>query len=1250
MLESRSSRRLAALLGSTALVAVASASSSFAGNVSWIGSTTDWQSPVNWTGITVPGMTDTVTINTTNAPAMLVNGMAGTTGSLLVGTAGSGSLWIDNGLQLTSWASSSVGDTAGSTGVVTIRNTSSWVLQGVSLLEVGKAGNGTLDLAHGSWVTGTNAVIGTQGGSTGLVTIDGTNSKLQVNGTLTVGNSGKGTINITNGGKALGGNAAVVGAASGGTGFVTVDGANSWFSANAVTVGSSGTGTVTVTNGGTLGAGLYLGLGYASGASGTVTITGAGSKVQVGSGGTGNVFIGDQGGTGTLKLQSGASGVVSGNVTLGNTVNTSGTLDLSGSGTTLAINSVAGSGGGFYVGYAGNGTANLSNSASLTADNIYVGSQANSQGTLTVQSGATITGRVTLGVGANSSGTFTVTGAGTNTTVGAVTVGDAGTGFLNVLAGGKVTGGFTALGFATGGSGTITVDGSGSRLDLSGNLYDGSFGAGAITVSNGGVMTEAGNTNIGFKAGASGSLSIKGAGSQYLSIGSSVDFNIGINGAATVDVSDGGKLVAGHTLGVGMNTGTATLTVDGTGSVVEADRIYVGSNKPAGAKAVLNVVNGGAVNVQYAELGSAVVSGAGSALNVSSAIGGTSLVIGSNNDSVLTLNKGGAVNAAGNVVIAQQAGSNGHLYIGSLTGGTPATAPGTLTASGIQFGDGTGGLIFNHTSAAYTFAVPISGNGSIDNFAGHTILTGDSSGFTGFAGVAGGILSINGSLANGNFHVQNGGTLGGTGTIGTLDVTKGGIVAPGNSIGTLTVANFADFANGTFYQVQLDAKGNSDKLVVGTTTTINGGTVQAQVQAGSYAPSTKYTILTSAGGVTGTFAGATSDAAFLTPSLSYDANDVYLTMTRNVASFASVGATPNQAATGGAVDPFGYGNRLWNAVVTLNAAQARSAFDQLSGDIHPSTLGVLVEDSRFVRAAAIDRLRESFSAVGTGSRSAMAYAADPATVKPDAAFAVWGRVIGSWGRAGSDGNAAALSHNTGGFFSGIDSRVGDDWRVGVLSGYTHANLSSASDASRASVESYHFGGFAGAQWGAIGFRSGAAYSWHHIGSSRTVAIPGFTDQLSAGYGATTAQAFGELGYRIDLSRRGALEPFAALAYVDTRSKGFTEAGGDGGRGNQRRRLFHARLARRGRLRARRLGCALDGDARLAPRLWRRDAGNRHELRREQRLHRGRPADRARRRRHRSRLRPCPDPQRHLRRQLHGAVCQARERQWREGGL
>ncbi|MDR3468179.1 MAG: autotransporter domain-containing protein [Xanthobacteraceae bacterium] len=1148
---------IAVLLGTTALVSAATTMPVAAGNVNWTGATTpDWQVGSNWSGSAVPTTNDTVTIDTmTPNPTILESG-TGATGSLYVGATGHGSLTLDTGVGLTSSASSSIGDQAGGVGVVTVRGSASWLLSGLAMLEVGKYGNGTLHISSGALVTATTVVIGSQAGSTGLVTIDGVNSELSVNNTLIVGSNSGGTLNLTNGGQALAGNSAVVGDAAGVTGTVTVDGAKSWFSANSITVGSSGTGTVTVSNGGTISAGSALDLGFATSGNGTVTVTGAGSTLQVGSGGTGSLIIGDLG-AGTLNINSGATGTVSGTVTLGNAANSSGILNLSGSGSTLTVSKVSGNGGSIYAGYAGSGTINLSNAATLTADQIFVGSQSGSQGTFNVRSGATVTANTGLDIGgsAGSTGTVTVTGTGSTLTAGsgastALTVGDSGTGTLNIQAGGNViANGLGLVGSLSGSSGTINVDGAGSQLTVNNNFYDGSAGGsgtGMIVVSNGGVITVADNSYIGMAGNAT--LTVTGKGSRYVDNGN--DVNIGGNGTATVNILNGGNLTANNNVTIGEGAGAATVNVDGVGSILQSAHLTIGDGN-SGSTATLNVTNGGTVNSGYAVLGfgnssvngAASVSGAGSVWNVTSTVSGNSLVIGNYGTGSLAVSNGGAATAAGNVVIAQEAGSTGTLIIGSAPGHA-ATAPGSVTAPSIQFGAGTGEIDFNHTGAAYTFAVPVSGSGIIAQWAGHTILTGDSSGFTGRAFVDGGTLSVNGSLANATVYVDTGGTLGGNGTVGALAVHAGGILAPGNSIGTLTVAASASFASGSFYQVEVDGSGRSDRLVVGGATTISGGTVQALATPSVYFGANRYTILTSAGGVTGTFAGVTSSAAFLTPSLSYDHNDVYLTLTRNAAGFASVGATRNQTATGAAVDAAGFGNPLWNAVVTLTAAQARTAFDQVSGEIHASTRATLVEDSRFLRDAAIDRLRDAFRNAGAPGGPAMAYAStDLAPAAPDASFAVWGRAIGSWGRTSSDGNAAAVSHDTAGLVSGVDALISDFTRLGALAGYTRTNLDSAATASTAGSDNFHVGVYSGSQWGALGLRAGATYSFNRIDATRSVAFPGFADHLTSAYDAGTFQAFGDLGYRIDVAPKAAVEPFAGIAYVGLHTNGFAESGG-----------------------------------------------------------------------------------------------------------
>jgi len=126
--------------------------------------------------------------------------------------------------------------------------------------------------------------------------------------------------------------------------------------------------------------------------------------------------------------------------------------------------------------------------------------------------------------------------------------------------------------------------------------------------------------------------------------------------------------------------------------------------------------------------------------------------------------------------------------------------------------------------------------------------------------------------------------------------------------------------------------------------------------------------------------------------------------------------------------------------------------------------------------------------------------------------------------------------------SSLDGFVTETWRAGVLAGYSHSSFDATERASAGGSDNYHLGIYGGTQWGALGFRTGAAYGWHRIETDRSVAFPGFADSLKGNYDAGTAQLFGELGYRVEMAA-ASFEPFANLAYVSLHTAGFTEQGG-----------------------------------------------------------------------------------------------------------
>ncbi|MGV1822463.1 autotransporter domain-containing protein [Agrobacterium tumefaciens] len=429
----------------------------------------------------------------------------------------------------------------------------------------------------------------------------------------------------------------------------------------------------------------------------------------------------------------------------------------------------------------------------------------------------------------------------------------------------------------------------------------------------------------------------------------------------------------------------------------------------------------------------------------------------------------------------------------------------------------------------------ISGSGTIAfDGRGRIALTGDNSAFAGLSQVSGTTLVVNEALG-GSALIGNGGRLQGAGTIGsgtgsTVTLASGSALAPGNSIGTLTVDGDLVLDAGSRYEVEV-APGDkqSDLIKVTGSATLNGGTVAHIGMTGTYDPAATYTVLSAQHGVNGSFDAVTSDFAFLDPTLGYNGNDVTLSLTRNDIDFATVAETHNQIATAQGLQSLRNGNELHDAVVQLDEGTARAAFDQLSGEIHASVVTGLIEDSRHIRNTVNDRLRSALGADST-----------PGTASSGLAF--WGTGFGSWGSTDANGNAASLDRSTGGFIGGADAMVTDAWRLGLLAGYSHSSFDADDRASSALSDTYHVGLYAGAEWQALSFRSGVAYGWSDINTSRSVDFTGFADRLSASYDAGTLQAFGELGYRME-TLTGHFEPFVNLAHVTVKTDGFRENGG-----------------------------------------------------------------------------------------------------------
>jgi T5SS/PEP-CTERM-associated repeat protein len=551
------------------------------------------------------------------------NGSKWTTqGDTYVGYGGNGTLNVTDGGCISSSSNTSngyIGYSAGSTGVVTLNGSASpWTR---AKLCVGDAGNGTLNIKGGSAVSTQNAYIGDDSTSTGLVTVDGTGSTWNQSAELYVGKSGAGTLNITNGGSVAVGSVSrlvdsYIGSGANSSGVVTVDGANSkWTNSGVLYVGDAGNGTLSISSGGTVRS-ISGGIGQDSDATGIATVSGAGSAwtnqndLHVGLYGSGALNVLNGGGVsnycGYIGSYFGGTGVA--------------TVDGAGSTWTNA--------GALDVGYMGSGTLNVTNHGSVTAisDTRVAGEGSSATGTINFgANGGTLTTGSLLaspnqltGVGtintrglvsdvdlvfdsaASLNQTLTLSNSGQNVAInfnmatapstnGALGAGYLGGGSLTVKNGAAVQSTRGYLGYKSGSTGAATVAGANSTWANSSSLRVGNYGSGQLTVTNGGSVS---NTIgwVGFNPMSMGTVTVNGAGSTWTNTEA---LYVGYGGTGTLRIADGGMVTAssasinsssllamdvgrGSLLSVG--NGTSTITNNGTVRVVAGAGIGAGEN------------------------------------------------------------------------------------------------------------------------------------------------------------------------------------------------------------------------------------------------------------------------------------------------------------------------------------------------------------------------------------------------------------------------------------------------------------------------------------------------------------------------------------------------------------------------------------------------------------------------------------------------------------------------------------------------
>ncbi len=639
---------------------------------------------------------------------------------------------------------------------------------------------------------------------------------------------------------------------------------------------------------------------------------------------------------------------------------------------------------------------------------------------------------------------------------------------------------------------------NGGQFDTGGSTFGSLSGAGGTTVNiNGGTLTVGGdNSSTTYSgqidSGATGNLVKEGTGTLTLVLVPDHGGTTTIN-AGTLQIGDGSALTG----------------------IISGDIIN-------NAALVFDTSAAGITLGNLSGTGSLTKNGAGQIIS-----GGPTWTHSGNT----TINAGGiaaSINSTGRLVL-----NGGQLDTGNSTFGSIASTGGNA------YINGGGTMTVGGDNTSTTYSGELGGDGTlIKNGSGTITFTGVSAS-TGAITVNGGMVVMNGSTTA-SVNLNAGGMLGGSGSIGGLAVAAGGVVAPGNSIGTLTVNGNVAFNAGSIYRVEADAAGASDRINATGTATITGGTVDVQAGAGTYNPTTTYTILNATGGVTGAFAAVTSNLAFLTPSLSYDPNNVFLTLTRNTVTFQSVAITPNQIAVSNMLDPVfaaspgGDLGAVNTAITGLSAERARAAYESIGGASIVELRRANVAFARGFGDTLDARIRQPAAA-----RIALAGPATPVSQQDERGF--WIKAGANGYKADGDGNAFGNTVRGGGVTLGVDASLSRDAVAGVAVSYGKGRLKFDGITDNGQTRNVAVGAYGQYASGPWTFKGIAAYSQGDNEMNRNVSFGAISRTPSGEFDSRSGTVYAEAAYNIPMQSYR-LRPLAGLSWTHARQDAYSETG------------------------------------------------------------------------------------------------------------
>ncbi|MGN6097224.1 MAG: autotransporter outer membrane beta-barrel domain-containing protein [Bosea sp. (in: a-proteobacteria)] len=883
-----------------------------------------------------------------------------------------------------------------------------------------------------------------------------------------------------------------------------------------ISTSAAATGDVTAHVNGTvsnLGSGVGVTLGSSGSANivldGSGTISGGGgiyASAPLPNGGPSNITIGGSGAT-NFALATGAGIlVINGSSTGSVTINRSGAITGPGSG----INS------GIDVRNAGTGGVVVSGVGSIR--DVYTGiSVLASAGDISITPGAAIVS-YDSGITADAS---------SNNSTSAVTV----------TSGHDITTSRTGI-RATTADGDATINLSGgtvSTIDTS-------------TSSNIGLYAFAAN-GIG-----NARINMSGGVVRSLGTGAAMFARTDLSGNAIVNQTGGSVGLPGNpTQGYGIVAGSATGNTSIVSGLVFATDLAVWG-LTAGTGRVDVVTNAAADSTTNSAVATQATTGPTTIANNASLTGAAAGGV------ISATSTGGSIaitNTAGASIASNQATPESRTAIGTIGGPTTLVNNGALIG-GLTLGNAantvsnTGSWISSSATTLGSVASTVTNSGTMILGAGGSI-----------AGTNVSIVNTAGSLRNDGTIAGavtiTGGTLSGSGTILGATTVSGGTLSPGNSPGTLTINGNLTMDSASTYKAEVQGP-IADRINVTGTASL-AGTLRLVPLGGAYSFNSPYTLLSAAGGRSGTFGTVDQTGAFgdgVTTTVSYTGQEVRLTLAPKpltpIVTPQRLGVTSpqNAFAIASAVDAAVAGGAdaspLFN-LYNLPAAAIPAAVNQLSGEVHTSIPAIANSAASQFLGTMLDpglagRLAPGGAGPGAAAFSSRISKGYDRPVKPafldQPFYSIWGASYGSAGR--TDGSARIGSAGRDVYDAhlavGADLRLGSNSVAGVAVSGGKARASLSGGLGKVESDVFQAGLYAMTRLGPINLSAAGSYSRFDNDVSRAVPVLG--NSLVSSYTGTAWS--GRIQAHAALASWGGftLSPLAAMQAISVRSPAFSE--------------------------------------------------------------------------------------------------------------